>query len=61
MADREARKDVNNAIINAGSGAVGQLVDTANSSKKKREENRREREAREEKQRKADNKKSGGK
>ena len=49
-ADDQARKEVNNAIANAGSAAIGQLVDTATSSKRKREENkadiaRREKEA----------------
>jgi hypothetical protein len=32
--DPNARKDVNDAIINAGSAAVGQMIDTANSSLK---------------------------
>jgi len=39
-----ARRDVNNAISSAGSAAVGQIVDTANSSKRKREENRKKKE-----------------
>jgi hypothetical protein len=33
--DEEAKKEVNNAIVNAGSAAIGQLVDTATSSKRK--------------------------
>jgi len=45
--DPDARKEVNDAIANAGSAAIGQLVDTARSSQRKREENRREKERRE--------------
>ncbi|KAJ4507462.1 hypothetical protein HRR83_004040 [Exophiala dermatitidis] len=57
-----ARKEVNDAIINSGSNAIGQLVDTANSSKRKREQNKLEREARERAEReKAERAKTGGK
>lgn len=46
MSDKhEARKAVNNAISNAGSASVGLMVDTALSSKEKREANRKAREA----------------
>ncbi|PCH06957.1 Hypothetical protein PENO1_014370 [Penicillium occitanis (nom. inval.)] len=41
--DPNARKDVNDVIINAGSAAVGQMIDTANSSVEKRRKNRDER------------------
>jgi len=49
-ADDQARKEVNNAITSTGSAGIGQIVDTATSSKRKREENkaaiaRREKEA----------------
>jgi len=44
--DPQARKDVNDAITNAGSGAVGQMVDTAKSSIEKRRKNKEEREKR---------------
>ena len=40
----QARREVNDALISAGSTAVGQLVDTANSSKFKRDEARKKRE-----------------
>ncbi|RSL44441.1 hypothetical protein CEP51_016223 [Fusarium floridanum] len=33
----EARRVVNDALVNSGSAAVAQLVDNANSSKQKRE------------------------
>ncbi|KAK6387436.1 hypothetical protein LTS17_000704 [Exophiala oligosperma] len=57
-----ARKEVNDAIINSGSNAIGQLVDTANSSKRKREQNKLEREARERAEReKAERATTGGK
>jgi hypothetical protein len=36
----QARKEVNNAIASTGSAGIGQLVDTATSSKRKREENK---------------------
>ncbi|KAK2627400.1 hypothetical protein QTJ16_003366 [Diplocarpon rosae] len=39
-ANDQARKDVNKAIASIGSAGIGQLVDTATSSKRKREENR---------------------
>jgi hypothetical protein len=45
--DSQARKEVNDALVNAGSSAVGQLVDTAHSSVEKRRKNKEEREARE--------------
>jgi hypothetical protein len=47
MDPNEARKNVNDAIASSGSAAFGQLVDTASSSKRKREQNQREKEARE--------------
>jgi hypothetical protein len=47
MDPNKARKEVNDAIANSGSATIGQLVDTANSSKRKREQNQREKEARE--------------
>jgi hypothetical protein len=53
----QARRDVNNAIMGAGSAAVGQLVDTANSSKFKREEARKKREE-EERRKKEEKEKS---
>ena len=62
MSNANARKEVNDAIINSGSDAIGQLVDNANSSKRKREQNKLEREAREKAQREqAERAKSGGK
>lgn len=62
MSNANARKEVNDAIISAGSGAIGQLVDTAKSSKRKREENKLKREARERVEREeAAKAKSGGK
>ncbi|KAG9779724.1 hypothetical protein KCU88_g3969, partial [Aureobasidium melanogenum] len=62
MSNANARKEVNDAIINSGSNAIGQLVDTANSSKRKREQNKLEREAREKAEReKAERAKTGGK
>jgi hypothetical protein len=45
--DHNARKAVNDALINAGSAGVGQIVDTANSSVEKRRRNREERAKRE--------------
>lgn len=45
--DPNARREVNNALINAGSAAIGQMVDTAHSSVEKRRRNREEREKRE--------------
>jgi hypothetical protein len=60
MADHisdQARRDVNNAIASAGGAAVGQLVDTANSSKVKREEARKRREE-EERRKKEEEEKS---
>lgn len=41
-----ARKEVNDALISSGSAAVGQMVDTANSSIEKRRMNKAERERR---------------
>lgn len=62
MSEASARREVNNAIINAGSNTVGQIVDTANSSKRKREQNKQEREAREKAEReKAERKNPGDK
>lgn len=62
MSNANARKEVNDAIINSGSNAIGQLVDTANSSKRKREQNKLDREAREMAEReKAERAKTGGK
>jgi hypothetical protein len=43
----DSRREVTDAIVNTGPAGVGQLVDTANSSKRKREQNQREKEARE--------------
>lgn len=40
----EARRDVTDALVNAGGAAVGQLVDTDNSSKLRREVARKRRE-----------------
>ncbi|OKL55256.1 hypothetical protein UA08_09477 [Talaromyces atroroseus] len=45
--DPSARKAVNDALINSGSVAVGQIVDTANSSVEKRRKNKEERAKRE--------------
>jgi len=45
--DPNARREVNEALINAGSAAVGQMVDTAHSSIEKRRKNKEEREKRE--------------
>lgn len=45
--DPQARKEVNDALVNAGGAAVGQLVKTAHSSIEKRRKNEEEREARE--------------
>ncbi|KAJ5346815.1 uncharacterized protein N7506_000068 [Penicillium brevicompactum] len=42
-----ARKEVNNALTSSGSAAVGQMVDTANSSVQKRQKNKEDREKRE--------------
>lgn len=42
-----ARREVNGALISSGSAAVGQMVDTANSSVEKRRKNKEEREKRE--------------
>lgn len=47
MDPNDTRKEVNDAIASSGSTTIGQLVDTANSSKRKREQNQREKEARE--------------
>jgi hypothetical protein len=52
--DSQARKEVNNAIDNAGGSAVGQMVDTANSSIEKRRKNKEQREQREAEQRSKD-------
>lgn len=41
-----ARKEVNNALTSSGSAAVGQMVDTANSSIEKRRRNKEEKEKR---------------
>jgi spore cortex formation protein SpoVR/YcgB (stage V sporulation) len=41
--DPNARREVNEAISSAGSAAVGQMVDTAHSSIRKRRENKAER------------------
>ncbi|OJD16586.1 hypothetical protein AJ78_03277 [Emergomyces pasteurianus Ep9510] len=58
-----ARKEVNNALISSGGAAVGQMVDTANSSIEKRRRNKVEREKREAEEKaakeKADAAKSG--
>ncbi|PWY87427.1 hypothetical protein BO70DRAFT_194361 [Aspergillus heteromorphus CBS 117.55] len=43
----DARREVNNALISAGGAAVGQMIDTANSSLEKRRRNGRAREERE--------------
>ena len=51
--DPNARREVNNALIGAGSAAVGQMVDTANSSIEKRRKNKEEREKREAEERAA--------
>jgi hypothetical protein len=62
MSNANARKEVNDAIINAGSTAIGQIVDTANSSKRRREQSKLEREAREKAEReKAERAKSNDK
>jgi hypothetical protein len=45
--DPNARREVNDALISSGSAAVGQMVDTANSSVEKRRKNKEEREKRE--------------
>ncbi|KAJ5417433.1 uncharacterized protein N7487_000983 [Penicillium crustosum] len=45
--DPNARKEVNNALISSGSAAVGQMVDTGNSSVQKRQRNKEEKERRE--------------
>jgi hypothetical protein len=45
--DPNARKAVNNAIVNSESAAVGQIVDTTNSSVEKRRKNKEERAKRE--------------
>lgn len=45
--DPNARTEVNNALISSGSAAVGQIVDTANSSVQKRRRNKEEKEKRE--------------
>lgn len=42
----EARRDVNNAIISAGSDTVGMIVDAARASREKREQLQRQRERR---------------
>ncbi|KAL4923405.1 uncharacterized protein BDV17DRAFT_296414 [Aspergillus undulatus] len=42
-----ARKEVNDALSNSGSAAVGQMIDTANSSIEKRRRLKEEREKRE--------------
>ncbi|RMD41225.1 hypothetical protein DV735_g3921, partial [Chaetothyriales sp. CBS 134920] len=47
MSDRQARKDVNDAIISTGSAGIGLLVDAGNSSKNKRKQNKEKREQRE--------------
>ncbi len=57
--DQDARKEVTKAIVNAGPATIGQLVDTARSSLRKREENRRERERREAEQAAAASAKAG--
>lgn len=44
--DPNARRAVNNALINSGSAAVGQMVATANISVEKRRKNKEEREKR---------------
>lgn len=43
----QARRDVNNALINAGSKNVSSMVDAGNSSREKRAKNKREKDARE--------------
>ncbi|KAK2811693.1 hypothetical protein FQN50_002039 [Emmonsiellopsis sp. PD_5] len=62
--DPKAREEVNNALMNSGSAAVGQMVDTANSSVRKRrmlKEAREKREAEEQAAReKADATQKGG-
>lgn len=45
--DPNARREVNNALISSGSAAVGQMVDTGNSSVEKRKKNKKEKEKRE--------------
>ncbi|GLA56047.1 hypothetical protein CBS63078_11034 [Aspergillus niger] len=45
--DPNARREVNSALISSGSAAVGQMVDTANSSVEKRRRNKEAREKRE--------------
>jgi Cu/Ag efflux pump CusA len=45
--DPNARKEVNDALISSGGAAIGQMVDTANSSVEKRRRNKSEREKRE--------------
>ena len=51
--DPNARKAVNDAIVNTGAKGVGQIVDTANSSVEKRRQNKEEREKREAEERAA--------
>ncbi|KAK0115669.1 hypothetical protein ONS95_000063 [Cadophora gregata] len=51
--DSNARREVNNALISSGNAAVGQMVDTANSSIEKRRKNKEEREKREAEERAA--------
>lgn len=43
----EARKEVNEAIINTSSSDINRMLDAAKSSREKREQSKREREARE--------------
>ncbi len=51
MSSNDARKEVNDALINAGGAAVGQMDATGRSSQRKRQANQREREQREREQR----------
>jgi len=44
----QARKEVNDALVSTGSSGVGQMVDTANSSKFKREQLKADKARREE-------------
>jgi hypothetical protein len=48
-----ARREVNDALIGSGGAAVGQMVDTSNSSIEKRRRNKEEREKREAEEKKA--------
>lgn len=56
--DPNARKEVNDALIDSGAATVGQMVDTANSSIEKRRRNKEEREKREAEEKKASKEKA---